>query len=271
MINKYTKVFSLAALLAAGVLTLSSTSSAYALIDLNVGGSASSSNQTSGSINNTKLELNGNVGAGASASSSSVTNDSSSGSSGNASGGVESTLDLSSDLIQGGSSLDVTHDEVVSASEEADFSGEEEMDSGSVTTNADLKAYAHSAIRADDQVEGMRFTGETVEVKYKEQGRFLALLPVTFTVEAVTHADGTVEVKYPWYSFLTVDNHDKVETELKVAIDSVLRSRMVGSVQAEGSGAHSSFTAAESAAVASQMQKVLNANLTSRTTTQTGE
>ncbi len=259
MINTHTKVFSLAALLSLGALTLSTTSSAYALVNVNTGGSASTSAQTSGSVNNTStqgsgsadvnttIDLNGNTNG----DSSSASNDTSS----------TGSIDLSSDMIGEGGRLDVTHDDVVSGSAEADFSGEEAVSSAQVSTNADLKAYARSAIRADEQVEGIHFTGKAVEVKYKEKGRFLALLPITFTVSAITHADGRVEVKYPWYSFLTVDNHDKVETELKVAIDNALRSRMVGSVQAEGSAANASFTAAESAAVAAQMQKVLNANL----------
>ncbi len=140
-------------------------------------------------------------------------------------------------------------------------SGEGSMSSSAVSTQDELHSYARAALRADASVEAMNFTKDKVEVKYKEKGRLLALLPVTFTVSARTHANGEVEIDYPWYSFLTVDNHDKVETEMKVAVDNALRARLVGSVKAEGESKNPVFTASESAMLAAEMQRVLKANI----------
>ena len=119
-----------------------------------------------------------------------------------------------------------------------------------VRDQADLNAYAQAAIEADPSIAGMNFAPDVVEVRYKESAKFLALIPMRFTVKAETHADGSVSVEYPWYSFLTVDNRDRIETELKVAIDNTLRSRLVGSVRAEGEVQNPTFTPAESAQIA---------------------
>ena len=140
-----------------------------------------------------------------------------------------------------------------------------------VSTSADLKAYASTAMNADSQIDEMNFTSNRVEVSYKQKGRFLALVPITFNVKAVAHADGTVEVKYPWYAILTVDNKDEVETELKVRVDNALHAKLVGSVKAEGEALNPVFTANESAEVAAQMQAVLQAALEAQGGTETGD
>ncbi|MDO8424163.1 MAG: hypothetical protein Q7S54_00950, partial [bacterium] len=131
-----------------------------------------------------------------------------------------------------------------------------------VLTNVDLQAYAAGAVRSDTRIDEMNFTNETVEVKYEEEGRLLALIPVTFTVSVVAKADGTVEVEYPWYSVITVDKRDRIEVQAKVAVDNALRARLVGSVRAEGIEAEPRFTADESAEVAAQIHAVLKAGLT---------
>ena len=136
------------------------------------------------------------------------------------------------------------------------------VEARSVVTNGDLRAYALSAISADADLEAMNFSEDTVEIKYKEQGKLLALVPITFTARAIAHADGTIELKYPWYSVLTVDNKTELETKIQVAVDNALNARMVGSVQAEGEEASPAFTAPESAEVAAQIHAVLSARET---------
>ncbi len=162
--------------------------------------------------------------------------------------------------------VEVARDSMGDIEESADTESDVAVSASGVSTSNDLRAYARTAIRTDERVEGMNFAENRVEVKYKESGRFLALLPVTFTVSARAHANGEVEVDYPWYSFLTIDNHDKVETEMKVAIDSAMRSRLVGSVQAAGTSANPTFNASESAMLAAEMHRVLKANFNASAT-----
>ena len=134
-----------------------------------------------------------------------------------------------------------------------------EVSPKSVSTVFELESYAKTAIRSDALIDEMNFTGKTVEVKYKESGHLLALIPVTFTVTVIARADGTVEVKYPWYSIVTVNRKDDIESRAKVAVDNALRARMVGSVRAEGQG-QESFSAAEAAEVAAQIHAVLQSS-----------
>lgn len=143
------------------------------------------------------------------------------------------------------------------ASIEADTAGVAEIEPRDVVSNADLEAYAQSALGSDENIEEMRFSRGAVEVKYKETGRLLALLPITYTVTAITRADGTIEVRYPWFAAITVDNQEEIKTAMKIAVDNALKARMVGSVRAEGRVDNPSFTAAESAEVAAQMRAVL--------------
>ncbi|MDP2641901.1 MAG: hypothetical protein Q8P21_01255 [bacterium] len=204
---------------------------AIALIDLGAG--AGVNTNTSG----TSSDVNVNVDAGADAT-------------------VDTSVLMDADVMLEGRAINVTRTEVERDVED-EAGGGVSMESQAVLTNGDLRAYALGAIRSDASVEEMNFTGDSVEVIYKQKGRLLALVPITFNVRAIARADGTVEVRYPWYSFLTVDNREEIEAQVKVAVDTALRARTVGSVQAEGESENPSFTAAEKAAVSSRVHTVL--------------
>jgi hypothetical protein len=136
-----------------------------------------------------------------------------------------------------------------------------EMPAEKVQSEADLETYSETALRNDSRLDDISFTANTVEVKYREKGRFLALVPMTFTIRAVAHADGTVELEYPWYSFLTLDNKDELETDLKIAVDNAIHAQAVGSVRAAGQAEKATLTAAERAEIAEEMQAILKAQL----------
>ncbi len=138
-----------------------------------------------------------------------------------------------------------------------------DMDSASVESEEDLQAYARAALRNDENLLRVNFTGEAVEITYREKGTLLALMPVTFSIMARAGADGSIELFYPWYSFLTVDNRDQLETDMRVAVNNALRLRLVGSVQAEKTATTSTFFPVESALVASEMERILKKNFES--------
>lgn len=100
-----------------------------------------------------------------------------------------------------------------------------------------------------------------VETRFNETGKFLALMPVKFTVTVRVTPDGVVALEYPWYSRLTIDKRDKLTTELKVAADNALRTLAVGRVTAESDGRPKErFSAEEAAAVAAAVNRVLEEN-----------
>ena len=128
--------------------------------------------------------------------------------------------------------------------------------------------YAYALINLDPSVkvdnsteEVLGSTQDTVEVEYREEGKFLALVPIKFTARAIVRADGTIELKYPWYSVLTIDKKSELETRIKVAVDNALKARLVGSVQAEGKVANPVFTLVEAAEVTTQIRRILKADL----------
>lgn len=45
------------------------------------------------------------------------------------------------------------------------------------------------------------------DIAYKQSGRVLGVIPISFQVKAVTYADGRLELKSPWYAFLITRKH----------------------------------------------------------------
>jgi hypothetical protein len=214
----------------ASLLLVASHSSAYALIDLDVGGGARTNGASSSVQTNTSVNVN----------TSTSSSSGSTGTSGTSSGEFK-TLNFTRSSVE--------NETVVETMPEA------------VLTHTDLKAYATTALKGDENLEAFNFSEDKVEVSYKQRGRLLALVPISFTAKAIAKADGDVELDYPWYAFLTVDDHEKLRTELKVVVDNTLKARAVGSVRAEGEVMSPRFTASESAEVASEMHAVLRSGL----------
>jgi len=130
-----------------------------------------------------------------------------------------------------------------------------------VTVETDLRAFALGEMKRDPSVEEIKFDGRTVEVIYKQKGHFLALVPISFSIRAIAHASGEVEVKYPWYSFFTLDNEEQIEAEINNAVSLGNSESKLGVVRAEGKSANQVFGPTESALVAHRMLEVLESNL----------
>ena len=169
--------------------------------------------------------------------------------SGDTSAAVDISTMMSSSLFTEGQSLNIDRSEV-----EADGEAFANVEPQSVEVNADLRAYAQSAIKSDSGIEEMNFTKDTVEVKYKQRGKLFALIPITFIVTTTAHADGTVEVDYPWYSFLTSDQSNEVEAEIQAMVSNTIDADV-----------ETGFSASNSARVASAIQSVLKTRLESET------
>lgn len=167
--------------------------------NLNVGTSASGSVKTSAS---------GGVSAGATSSRGS----SGAGASTSATSGVTATGAIGAGSDEG---LVVTRGDVVSTATA--------MSAISVSTQADLKAYATSFISSDEDVTRVEADADEVSVWYKQPAKLLGFIPVRVSAQASVNADGTVDVDYPWYSFLTTYDDAKLESDLDVAAGSIAR------------------------------------------------
>ncbi|OHA92014.1 MAG: hypothetical protein A3J09_00760 [Candidatus Zambryskibacteria bacterium RIFCSPLOWO2_02_FULL_51_21] len=98
---------------------------------------------------------------------------------------------------------------------------------------------------------------EVVEVERTQKGMLLALVPITFNVRATADARGNVKLEYPWYSALTVDRRQEVETKARVAVQNAMKGRLVGLVVAEGEAENPYFTPSEAQAVEKVLISVL--------------
>lgn len=100
-----------------------------------------------------------------------------------------------------------------------------------------------------------------VVIHYREHGKLFALVPVMLPVTVRASADGEVDVNYPWYSALTVDLENELETELKIAADKTIRRSKLGWVKAEGESSGQIFSPSEARDLESALRQVLKARL----------
>ena len=125
-----------------------------------------------------------------------------------------------------------------------------------------LSADSSLAEEVGEDIEVKNSGIEKVEVEHKQKGLLLALWPITFTVKVVVLPDGTVDLHYPWYSAITVDRQEEIETKVKVAVSTALKEKLVGSVRAEGTP--TGFTTEEAELVKKTVEESLSLSLTTQ-------
>ncbi|HEY9480904.1 MAG TPA: hypothetical protein VIR98_01555 [Candidatus Paceibacterota bacterium] len=107
------------------------------------------------------------------------------------------------------------------------------VEPGSVSTTADLDAYARAVVKDDENVSKVEASADKVSVWYKEHGEFLGFIPVAVRTRATIYADGTVEIDRPWYDVLTTGkNEDAIKADIEATAGTIVR--------ASGSGEFSS-------------------------------
>lgn len=110
------------------------------------------------------------------------------------------------------------------------------MNAISVSTSADLETYAAAFISNDENVTRIEADGKEVSVWYKQPAKLLGFIPVSVSAEGSVNADGSVDVSYPWYSFLATYDDARLESNLDLAAGSIARaeasSEFSASVQA---------------------------------------
>lgn len=125
----------------------------------------------------------------------------------------------------------------------------EDVAASEVRTSADLDAYARAFVQGDENVSRVSAGADSVSLWYKDRARLLGFIPVTVSAEAKVTSDGTVEVSYPWYRFLTTYNGEGLESDLDSAAGSIAR--------AEGG---SELSASAQARVLAAMRAVMSAH-----------
>ena len=71
----------------------------------------------------------------------------------------------------------------------------------------------------NERIEKIEATQTEARVNYRAEMRLFGLIPVEREVEGRAQADGTVEIDYPWYRFLsTTPDREEIENQLRMSI-----------------------------------------------------
>jgi hypothetical protein len=132
-----------------------------------------------------------------------------------------------------------------------------------VTSEAGFDIYASSTVNADPYIESVSYTPDEVVVWYKDEGKLLALIPISLRVKVAAYPDGSVEVGYPWYSRITVDRQTELKSRIGVAVATAMKSDSVGVLSAAQTPAK--FSPHEAALVSSKILEVLRSGASSYT------
>jgi hypothetical protein len=143
-----------------------------------------------------------------------------------------------------------------------------QVSADNVSDARDLKTFAATELRNDENLASMAFGPDNVGVTYDERARLLGIIPTTVEVGVVAHDDGTVDFNYPWYSFLLVTNRGDIESAIKSEVSAYISEHSPGTpntgVDASGSVSSSSalkLNARNEALLAARIQAILRAHL----------
>ncbi|MCR4325876.1 MAG: hypothetical protein NUV59_03695 [Patescibacteria group bacterium] len=82
----------------------------------------------------------------------------------------------------------------------------------SVSTSADLSAYASAVVETDENVDSAELSNEAVSLAYKVRAKLFGIFPVLMPATATVTASGETAIEYPWYSiFATIDSAESLE------------------------------------------------------------
>lgn len=83
-----------------------------------------------------------------------------------------------------------------------------------VDSEADLNAYARGVVKTHADVRDVVLSETEVAVSHKQKARLFGILPITVYARTQVTSDGSVETKFPWYTFASAK---KAAIESRVA------------------------------------------------------
>src|SRR3989338_10086248 len=103
----------------------------------------------------------------------------------------------------------------------------------SVSSEADLSAFAAAQVAADQNVSKVESSSSRVSVTYAQKAKLFGFIPVRVNATATVEADGTVDVRYPWYAFLMVTSETVLESEIESRVTSLNSAGVLAEADAE--------------------------------------
>lgn len=130
----------------------------------------------------------------------------------------------------------------------------------SVSVDTDVSGFVAAQVASDENVSKIESSAHRISVTYPQKARLFGFIPVTVDATATVLADGTVNVRYPWYAFLMVTNQTALESEIESRVTS-LNSLSVRSVSAEAD-AELELAASVQAKLIDEVRTVMESTLT---------
>ena len=121
---------------------------------------------------------------------------------------------------------------VTRADIDAETAGAVSISPSSVSSDADLSGFVAAQIAADENVSEVKASSNNVSVTYEQQAKLFGIIPVTVNATATVRADGSVDVRYPWYAFIMVTNESALETEIENRVEATLSANATGEASA---------------------------------------
>jgi hypothetical protein len=189
----------------------------------------------------TSVSGNADISASTSASSDAQTGSGSGTAGGNASAGANIGIDIAPAIV------------ITRASAEASGSGSSTVSSpASVQSKSDLSAYASGVVRADTDVSNASLSAKAVSLAYRQPAKLFGFIPVYLQATATVNADGSTNVSYPWYAFLTTKDSATLESDVRVATKDTVSAN---------ADVNAGFSAATQAKLLAEMRDAMKARL----------
>ena len=124
----------------------------------------------------------------------------------------------------------------------ADVSSEESAQAtvstpSAVRTSADLSAYASEVVQADENVDAVAASADSVSVSYKQSAKLFGFIPIFLSATATVDSTGEVSIRYPWYAFLATTNSASLQSSVKAATAATTAANTSADASAELSAA----------------------------------
>lgn len=99
-----------------------------------------------------------------------------------------------------------------------------------VTTSDSFTTYITALVRSDAKMDSVEIDGSSMDVRYRQDARFLGFIPASMMVAVAVDEQGDVTVTYPWYAFLMSASAkaEVVETELQSRVTSAISGMSAG-------------------------------------------
>ncbi len=94
-------------------------------------------------------------------------------------------------------------------------------DQAMVETSSDLNIYAKSVMTKDENVTKLDIGKDKIVVSYKVPSKFLWFIPSKIVARATIKSDGTTNINYPWYTFLSSKNDAEIKANLQAQVSAI--------------------------------------------------